>query len=220
MRIFRETVFSPLRAGCALKFLHTLEIDQGYLAQTPMGWGPPQKKNFNRENLKFGLKFSIYASISSELIGISSQIFIQTTCREPGVITCVQFMEDLPPKIWKRKKLPKFFAISDNFRLWSRISAERIHKSKIEKAVHQLRPLRRRAKKSFWTLVHKRKSHWREYWPTKVHGFRETVFPLLGGSAPWNFDALEIDKGYLVHTPTGTGIPPKIILGVKILSLA
>jgi len=55
----------------ALKFLHELEIDQGYLAHTPIGTGVyPQ--NFNRENLKFGLKFSVYTSISSELMGLSS----------------------------------------------------------------------------------------------------------------------------------------------------
>jgi len=40
---------SALRGCCALKFLHTLEIDQGYLAHTPTGTGVPQK-NFNREN--------------------------------------------------------------------------------------------------------------------------------------------------------------------------
>jgi len=36
----------------ALKFLHALEIDEGYLAHTPSGTGvpPPNKKNFNREN--------------------------------------------------------------------------------------------------------------------------------------------------------------------------
>ena len=32
--------------------------------------------------------------------------------------------------------------------------------------------------------------------------------------------ALEIDQGYLAHTPTGTGAPPKKILIVKIKNLA
>ena len=74
MRIFRETVFSQLRGGWALKFLHALEIDQGYLAHTQIGTGVlPQK--FNRENLKFGLKFSVYTSIISELTGISSHFY-------------------------------------------------------------------------------------------------------------------------------------------------
>ena len=34
---------SALRGCCALKFLHALEIDQGYLAHTPTGTGVPQK---------------------------------------------------------------------------------------------------------------------------------------------------------------------------------
>ena len=98
---------SALKGCCALKFLHALEIDQGYLAHTPTGTGVPPKL-FNRENLKFGLKFSVYTSISSELMGISSQIFIQTTCREPGVITWMHCLEGLPPKIWEGKKTSIF----------------------------------------------------------------------------------------------------------------
>ena len=34
---------SALRGCCALKFLHALEIDQGYLAHTPIGTGVPLK---------------------------------------------------------------------------------------------------------------------------------------------------------------------------------
>ena len=34
---------SALRGCCALKFLHALEIDQGYLAHTPSGAGVPPK---------------------------------------------------------------------------------------------------------------------------------------------------------------------------------
>ena len=36
-----------------------------------MGMGSP--KTFNRENLKFGLKFSVLAPITSWLVGVSSQ---------------------------------------------------------------------------------------------------------------------------------------------------
>ena len=32
--------------------------------------------------------------------------------------------------------------------------------------------------------------------------------------------ALEIEKGYLAHTPTGMGVPPKKILILKIKNLA
>ena len=34
---------SAVRGCCALKFLHALEIDQGYLAHTPAGMGVPPK---------------------------------------------------------------------------------------------------------------------------------------------------------------------------------
>jgi len=202
-----------LNGGCALKFLHSLEIDKGYLAHTLIGKGvPPPKKKFNRESVKFGLKFSVYTSISSQLMGISSQIFIQTTCCEPGVITWVQFLEGLPPKIWDGQKtvqnFSQFLTTFDFDRQYLR-SGSTNRKSK--KTVDQLRPLPRRAKKSFWTLVHKRKSYWREYWPTVVRIFRETVFsPLGGGGCALKFlHALEIDQGYLAHTPIGTGVPQK-----------
>jgi len=51
--------------------------------------GPPQKKKINRENLKFGLKLSVLPTITSGLVGVSSQNIFHTTCRETGVITCV-----------------------------------------------------------------------------------------------------------------------------------
>ena len=57
MDISRETIISALRGCCALKFLHALDIDQGYLAHTRIGREVPKK--FNRENLKFGLKVKI-----------------------------------------------------------------------------------------------------------------------------------------------------------------
>jgi len=164
--------------------------------------GSPPPKKINRENLKFGLKFSVYTSISSQLMGISSKIFIHTTCREPGVITCVQFLEGLLLKFGRAKKRPIFFAISDNFRLWSRISPEQIHKSKIEKVFDQLRPLRRWAK-SFLTLVHKLKSYWRS-----AHFSGDCIFALKVGCALKFLHALEIDHGYLADTPIGTGSPP------------
>jgi len=91
-----------------MKFLHALEIDQGYLAHITTGTAvpppPKKKKKINRENLKFGLKFSVCTSITSALKGISSQIFIQATCREPGLIMWVHLLEGLPPKIWEGEK--------------------------------------------------------------------------------------------------------------------
>jgi len=69
--------------------------------------GPP--KNFNRENLKFGLKFSVCTSITSGLMGISSQLFIQTACCWPRVIMWVQFLDGMPPNIWTAKKPSKIW---------------------------------------------------------------------------------------------------------------
>ena len=71
---FGAYYISALRGCCALKFLHPLQFDQGYLAHTPTGTGTPEKK-INRENLIFDLKFSVWASITSMLVGISSPVF-------------------------------------------------------------------------------------------------------------------------------------------------
>ena len=70
MRIFSGDCIFALKGGCALKFLHALEIDQGYVAHTSIGMGIPPPKKINRENLKFGLKFSFYTSITSGLRGM------------------------------------------------------------------------------------------------------------------------------------------------------
>jgi len=65
-----DCIFALRGGDCALKFLHALEIDQGYLAHTPFGTVVPPQKIFNRENLKFGLKFSVCTSITSGLMGL------------------------------------------------------------------------------------------------------------------------------------------------------
>jgi len=141
-------------------------------------------------------------------VSILTKIF-QTTYREAGMITRVQLLEGPPPKFPRAKKRPNFGAISDNFRVSSRISPERIDISNIWEKFHQPQPLPRWAKKLWWTLVHKRKSSIGSYWPTHVDIFLEITFRPLGVAAPWNFVfALEIDQGYLAHTQAGTGVPP------------
>jgi len=68
-------------------------------------------------------------------VSIPTKIF-QTTCREAGMITRVQLLEGPhppSPKLPRAKKRPNFGAISDNFRLWSRISPELIDISNIWK---------------------------------------------------------------------------------------
>jgi len=85
---FLADYISAHREFYALKILHALEIDQALIAHTRSGTGVPQK-NFNRENLKFGLKFSVLATITSGLVGISPQNIFHTTCHGTGVITWV-----------------------------------------------------------------------------------------------------------------------------------
>ena len=71
--LFSGVYISALKGCCPLKFLHELEIDQGLLAHNPKGdEGHPPPQNFNRENLKLGLKFSVLGSITSGLVGVSS----------------------------------------------------------------------------------------------------------------------------------------------------
>jgi len=107
--LFSGDYISALRGCCPLKFLNALEIDQGLLAHTPKGdEGPPKK--FNRENLKFGLKFSMLGSITFGLLRVSTRNFFQSTCRESGVINWVQFLESLPPKIYEGQKIIQNFA--------------------------------------------------------------------------------------------------------------
>jgi len=76
---------SALKGGCALKFLHALEIDQALLAHTASATPGVTQKKFSRENLKFGLKFRVLETITSGLVG--NETFFQSTCREAGVIT-------------------------------------------------------------------------------------------------------------------------------------
>jgi len=101
--LYSGDYISALRGCCPLKFLHALQIDQGLLVHTPKGNGGPPK-NFNRENLKFGLKFSVLASITSGLLGVSSQNFFQSACRKAGLIKWVQFLEAPPQKICENLK--------------------------------------------------------------------------------------------------------------------
>ena len=64
IRTFGEDYILAHTRCCALKFLHALEIDQALIAHTRSGTGVPSK-NSNWENLKFGLKFSVLATITS-----------------------------------------------------------------------------------------------------------------------------------------------------------
>ena len=72
--LFSGDYISVLRGCCALKFLHTLESDQGLLAHTRRGTGVPLQKK-HRENLKLALKFSVLESIAYGIMEVFSLNF-------------------------------------------------------------------------------------------------------------------------------------------------
>jgi len=82
-----------------MKFLHALEIDQGYLAHTPTGTGVPAPlpKKIMRK-FKIWLKFEPVSLNDFEAGGSILKKLLQTMCHEAGVITRVQRLED-PPKM-------------------------------------------------------------------------------------------------------------------------
>ena len=121
--------------------------------------------------------------------------FFQTTCREAGMITRVQLLEGPPPKF------PNFGAISDDFRLWSRISPEWIYISNIWKKTWSTATPSKLDKKIFVEL-----------WSTNKKALEVHTDPpkwtFCGRLhfGPFNFlHALEIDQGLLAHAPTGRG---------------
>jgi len=96
-RTFLGCYISALRGCCALKFLHALQIDQALPAHTGTGRGSP--KNFNRKNLKFGLKFSMLGIIIFQIIGsIPTELFSVDVTRVRSDKLGTIF-EGLPPKI-------------------------------------------------------------------------------------------------------------------------
>ena len=139
MDFFLETTFRPLGGAAPWKFLHGLKTDQALLAHTPRWDGVPQK-NFDRENLKYiwpkiqRFKVNNFRASGSILMGLFSVDAPRSRDDKMGTI----FTIPTPKKFVTAKNRPKFFAIFDNFRLWSRISPERIDISKIGKALDHL----------------------------------------------------------------------------------
>ena len=181
--ILRETTFRPLGVLPPQIFIHARDWARLNSAHHN-GDGVPQK--IICKNLKFGQKSSVCAPITSRLVGVPSQNFSRPRGAR-GVITWVPFLEGQPLKFGRAKKRPNFGAISDNFRLWSRISPEWMYTSNTWKKLDQPQPLPRWIKEIGWTLVHKQKSSRGAYWVTQVDIFRETTFRPLGGAAPSNF---------------------------------
>jgi len=141
--LFSGDNISALRGCCAMNFLHALQIHQGYIAHTPSWAGVPPKK-FQSWKLKIWPKIQRVRLNNFRASGSILTGLFQSTPREAGVINWVQFFTMPAPKnLWLPKNRPKFFAIFDNFRLWSRISPEQVNISKIGKALDHLQPLPR-----------------------------------------------------------------------------
>ena len=116
-----------------------------------------------------------------------------------------------PLNIGMTKKHPNLDTIFDNFRLWSRISPERIDISKIGENWFNHNPFHVGRKKTRWTLVHKQQRSSGAYWATQMV-FSEDYISALRGCCPFKFlHVLEIDPGYLAHPHRrcARSFPPK-----------
>ena len=203
---FSGDYISAIRGCCSVKFLHALEIDPGYLAHAPTGTGVP-KKILIVKILKFGLKFSVWATIT---LALSSRNFFQPTCRRVGVITRVQFSEGPPPTISEVETTSK---IRRNVWQLSTLIAiilgtdHHVESRKIPFSTTTPSTLGRRNLVNFgpqttelkWLILTNPSGHFSGDYISAIRGCCPLKFLL----------ALEIDSGYLAHTPTGTPPPEK-----------
>ena len=74
---------SEVTQPIAAKLCHMIAIRRQSLAKVGQLGGPPLK-NFSRDNFKSGFKFSVLATITSGLVGVSSQNIFHRTCPEAG----------------------------------------------------------------------------------------------------------------------------------------
>jgi len=149
-------------------------------------------------------------SITSGLAGVSSRDFWQSTPRKVGVIIRVQFLQCPSPKICDGQKVVKNFS---QFLTTFNFDREYLRNGwtyqKSEKLLIIYNPSHVRPKnlayfgrqtKKLLTLIN-------------VHPngfFSGNYISALRGCCAMKFlYALQIDQGYLAHTPTGTGVSPK-----------
>jgi len=129
---FLGDYISSIRGCCPLKFFIPVR-DWPRLLSAHLFWDRGSPKKLLSRKLKIGPKIQRMRLNNFRAGGNIFMKLLQTTCRETMVIICVQLLEGLPPEIWEDQKLPNFSAFSDNFRLWSRLSPERIYLSNIWK---------------------------------------------------------------------------------------
>ena len=152
-KIWTDFTQLPTFRCWTLKFLHTAEVHQGLLTHITSRVGAPQK-NFKVDHLKLGLKFYIWAPITLGVVGLTSRNFTRRGGSRPRSSSWHLILQGVPPTKFRRAKSPKFGAIFDNFRLWSRMSQECIDLSKIWIVLDQLHFISYWAQKIGWTLVH------------------------------------------------------------------
>jgi len=143
-------------------------------------------------------------------MGVSSRDFFQSTPREAGVINWVQFLQCPTQKFVTAKKSPKIFR--DFWQLSTLIANISGRNQHIKN------------RKSSWssttpsTLGQKNFAYFgpqTKMLLTLINVHPEGIFSgnyisaLRGCCAMKFLYALEIDLGYLPHTKTGTGVPPK-----------
>jgi len=143
-------------------------------------------------------------------VGVSSRDFFHSTPREAGVINWVQFLQCPPPKICDGQKIAQNFS---RFLTTSNFDREYLRNEstyqKSEKLLIICNPSHVRPRnlayfgpqtKKLLTLINVH--------PNGI--FSGNYISALRGCCATKFlYALQIDQGYLAHTPTGTGFPLK-----------
>jgi len=153
----------------------------------------------------------VLAPITLWLVWVTSRNFFTRRAARHGCSIAHYFWVRPAPLKFGRAK---FGAISDNFRIWSRISPERIDLSKIGKVVDRLQPSHVGRKKmvNFGPQTKKLDTNY----PPKLH-FSGDYISALRACWPLKFlHVLEIAQGLLAHTPSGNGGPPKKFKGERV----
>jgi len=149
-------------------------------------------------------------SITSGLVGVSSWYFFHSTPRKAGVIKWVQFLQCPPPKICDGKKIVQNFSP-----FWTTVDFDREYLrngSTYQKSEKLL---------IIYNHFHVRRKNLVYFGPqtkkllTLINVHPNGLFPgdyisaHRGCCAMKFLHALDMDQGYLAHTPTGNGVPPK-----------
>jgi len=150
-------------------------------------------------------------SITSGLVRVSSRDYCQSTPRDAGVIIRVQFLQCPPPKICDGQKIAQNFSqflTTFNFDRQYLRNGSTYQKSEKLLIIHHPSHVRPKhlayfgpQTKKLLTLINVHPNGF--FWGGNY------ISALKGCCAMKFLYALQVDQGYLAHTPTGTGVPPK-----------